>query len=151
MHLYSFIHIIWNRGVSNVVLSIQNFLFCVPDLAKLLASSISTAESFRSTTRPDVRSTGWRTWTTGSNLDSRQYFNITIYLFIWVIRIIVKCVSNSFTLCRLVQILFFTFRYGKRKGFIQSGDPIVCITGWRQGAGSSNTVRILHVDPHGNI
>ena len=37
---------------------LQNFLFCVPDLAKQLASSISTAESFRSTTSPDVRSTG---------------------------------------------------------------------------------------------
>jgi len=32
---------------------------------------------------------------------------------------------------------------GKRSGFIKSGQPIVCITGWRQGAGSSNTVRIL--------
>jgi len=32
---------------------------------------------------------------------------------------------------------------GKKSGFIKSGQPIVCITGWRQGAGSSNTVRIL--------
>jgi pyruvate kinase len=36
--------------------------------------------------------------------------------------------------------------YGKKSGFIKSGDPIVCITGWRQGAGSSNTVRIFNVN-----
>ena len=32
---------------------------------------------------------------------------------------------------------------GKKSGFIKSGQPIVCITGWRQGSGSSNTVRIV--------
>ena len=32
---------------------------------------------------------------------------------------------------------------GKKSGFIKSGQPIVCITGWRKGAGSSNTIRIL--------
>jgi len=41
--------------------------------------------------------------------------------------------------------------FGIKKGFIHPGDPIVCITGWRQGAGSSNTIRILHVDAHGNL
>jgi len=35
---------------------------------------------------------------------------------------------------------------GKKSGFIKSGQPIVCITGWRQGSGSSNTVRIVTVD-----
>merc|ERR1712088_253667 len=35
---------------------------------------------------------------------------------------------------------------GKKSGFIKSGQPIVCITGWRQGSGSSNTVRIVKVD-----
>ena len=33
--------------------------------------------------------------------------------------------------------------YGKKYGFIQSGQNVVCVTGWRQGAGSSNTVRIM--------
>ena len=32
---------------------------------------------------------------------------------------------------------------GKKSGFIKSGQPVVCITGWRQGHGSSNTVRII--------
>ena len=32
---------------------------------------------------------------------------------------------------------------GKKSGFIKTGQPIVCITGWRKGAGSSNTIRIV--------
>merc|ERR1711963_310709 len=36
--------------------------------------------------------------------------------------------------------------YGKKYGFIQSGQNVVCVTGWRQGAGSSNTVRIMKVE-----
>jgi len=36
--------------------------------------------------------------------------------------------------------------FGKKNGFIKSGDPVICITGWRKGAGSSNTVRILYVN-----
>lgn len=36
--------------------------------------------------------------------------------------------------------------FGKKNGFIKTGDPVICITGWRKGAGSSNTVRILTVN-----
>jgi len=32
---------------------------------------------------------------------------------------------------------------GKSRGFIHQGDPIVVITGWRQGAGATNTVRLI--------
>ena len=32
---------------------------------------------------------------------------------------------------------------GKKSGFIRTGQSVVCITGWRMGAGSSNTIRIL--------
>lgn len=35
--------------------------------------------------------------------------------------------------------------FGKRSSFIAPGDNVVVITGWRQGSGSSNTVRILTV------
>merc|ERR1712080_734087 len=34
--------------------------------------------------------------------------------------------------------------FGKRSKFISSGDHVVVISGWRQGTGSSNTVRILN-------
>jgi len=37
----------------------------------------------------------------------------------------------------------FGVDFGKKNGFIKSGDIVICITGWRKGAGSSNTVRIL--------
>ena len=37
----------------------------------------------------------------------------------------------------------FAIDFGKKNGFVKSGDNVICITGWRQGAGSSNTVRIL--------
>ena len=37
----------------------------------------------------------------------------------------------------------FAVDYGKKKGFIKSGDYVICITGWRMGAGSSNTSRVL--------
>lgn len=40
----------------------------------------------------------------------------------------------------------FGIDFGREKGFLRIGDPIVCITGWRQGAGSSNTVRIIYVE-----
>ena len=40
----------------------------------------------------------------------------------------------------------FGILFGKKTGFLHRGDPVVVITGWRKGAGSSNTVRIFHVD-----
>ena len=39
----------------------------------------------------------------------------------------------------------FAVDFGKKKGFIKGGDYVICITGWRKGAGSSNTVRIWSV------
>merc|ERR1711874_528172 len=40
----------------------------------------------------------------------------------------------------------YAIDFGKRSNFISSGDNVVVITGWRQGSGSSNTVRILPVN-----
>lgn len=39
----------------------------------------------------------------------------------------------------------YAIDFGKRSSFIQAGDNVVVITGWKQGSGSSNTVRILSV------
>lgn len=37
-------------------------------------------------------------------------------------------------------------KFGKKKNFIKSGDPIIIITGWRQGSGATNTLRVVYVD-----
>ena len=39
----------------------------------------------------------------------------------------------------------FGVDFGKKQGFLKSGDAVICITGWRKGAGSSNTIRILTI------
>merc|ERR1711913_96834 len=40
----------------------------------------------------------------------------------------------------------YAIDFGKKSKFIASGDNVVVITGWRQGSGSSNTMRILPVN-----
>uniref|UniRef100_T1J3S2 Pyruvate kinase n=1 Tax=Strigamia maritima TaxID=126957 RepID=T1J3S2_STRMM len=40
----------------------------------------------------------------------------------------------------------FAIDQGKKRGFMKSGDAVIVITGWRQGAGATNTMRILNVD-----
>lgn len=40
----------------------------------------------------------------------------------------------------------FAIDFGKKNRFVSAGDNVVMITGWKQGAGSSNTMRILKVE-----
>ncbi|XP_046675358.1 pyruvate kinase-like [Homalodisca vitripennis] len=40
--------------------------------------------------------------------------------------------------------LQFAIEFGKQQGMIKPGDPIVLMNGWRQGAGFTNTIRIVY-------
>lgn len=37
----------------------------------------------------------------------------------------------------------FGVRFGKARGFIKSGDPVIVVTGWKSGSGFTNTMRIV--------
>lgn len=37
----------------------------------------------------------------------------------------------------------FGINHGKARGFIQKGDSVIVVTGWKQGSGFTNTIRIM--------
>ncbi|KAG7213000.1 hypothetical protein KM043_002338 [Ampulex compressa] len=40
----------------------------------------------------------------------------------------------------------YGLNFGKSRGFVKTGDSVVVVTGWRQGSGFTNTLRIVTVD-----
>lgn len=36
--------------------------------------------------------------------------------------------------------------FGKSKGFIKASDPVIVVTGWKQGSGFTNTMRVVNVE-----
>lgn len=39
----------------------------------------------------------------------------------------------------------YGIQFGTCRGFIKSKDPIVVVTGWKQGSGFTNTMRVVYV------
>jgi pyruvate kinase len=40
----------------------------------------------------------------------------------------------------------FGLQFGKSRGFVKYGDPVIIITGWKQGSGFTNTMRIVNCE-----
>jgi len=40
----------------------------------------------------------------------------------------------------------YGLNFGKSRGFIKTSDSVIVVTGWRQGSGFTNTLRVVYVE-----
>lgn len=40
----------------------------------------------------------------------------------------------------------YGLNFGKNRGFVKAGDLVIVVTGWQQGSGFTNTLRIVYVE-----
>lgn len=40
----------------------------------------------------------------------------------------------------------YGIEFGKGRGFLKTGDSVIVVTGWKQGSGFTNTLRIVYVE-----
>ncbi|KAK4317285.1 hypothetical protein Pmani_011624 [Petrolisthes manimaculis] len=45
----------------------------------------------------------------------------------------------------------YAVAFGKERGFVKTGDPVVVVTGWQKGAGFTNTMRVLIAEEGGVV
>lgn len=72
------------------------------------------------------------------------YFLFSLFIFLFVLRIDKPLSDWLKDVDVRVQ---YGLKFGKSRGFVQAGDSVVVITGWRQGSGFTNTLRIVYVNP----
>nr|CAH7755468.1 unnamed protein product [Callosobruchus chinensis] len=67
------------------------------------------------------------------------------HIFRGVLPIIYDCQRDADWLHDVDNRVNAGIKFGKQRGFIKSGDPVVVVTGWKQGSGFTNTMRVVYV------
>nr|CAI5858202.1 unnamed protein product [Callosobruchus analis] len=67
------------------------------------------------------------------------------HIFRGVLPIIYDCERDEDWLKDVDNRVNAGIKFGKQRGFIKSGDPVVVVTGWKQGSGFTNTMRVVYV------
>lgn len=72
-----------------------------------------------------------------------HFLNMLEHLFIFCVRRNPTAPAQADWMKDVDDRVQFGVKFGKSRGFIKSGDPVVVVTGWKQGSGFTNTLRIV--------